>query len=147
MLENKDEYGQLLLINKKSEGLDLDNVLMSVSRQNNIVETVVIGHEGTVKEFVTAQDWAVDLRILVRSPEAQQNGQDNSEYPYKAVKEAIAFLKKGESYEVSNDVLRIFEITNVVIKSISIAATPHTNTQEIHVSAVSDETFELTVKD
>lgn len=90
--------------------------LISLSLQNNIVKTVVLGNErkGTVKEWIANDDYSISIKGVC--VEKSQEG-----YPSSQVETLRKISEHRGSIEVQNDLLRLFGIYSMCVESINYA--------------------------
>ncbi len=122
------------------ETYTFDEALINVSRQKNIVETVVVGRDGTVKEFISNGDFSLDIQIGIDS-------EDNISYPELELLKFEKLMSEKREIEVGSDFLLIFGITEIVIKSYSVPQQTHANRQVVTIQAVSDNPYLMKVKE
>jgi hypothetical protein len=145
MNEDKNKYSFLTLVSTTTgEELVLNNVLITTGRQNTIVETVVVGHSGTVKEFISTQDWNIDIQINVLTPD---DSEDITAYPLEEVRKIISYLDTHKSVTVINNYCDMLDIHTIVIKGASLGQSTHSNQQYISVNATSDTEFEMVLNE
>lgn len=105
--------------------------LISVNKAKNIKQTSVQGREGTVKEFISSQDWQVKIRGML----VGQNGN----YPENDVQDLLGKLELNTSLSVVSRYLNYFDITNLVVTDFSFSALEgFEDSQPIEISAISD---------
>lgn len=120
--------------------LELPDAVAAVSREDKIVSTALVGRDGTVKEYINAGDWAVNLVVGVQ---AVENGEILDDYPSEALRELRRLLDVKAAIEVQSEFLAIFDITKIVIKSYGATQMTEANYQALTISAVSDEDYEI----
>lgn len=120
--------------------LELPDAVAAVSRENRIVSTALVGRDGTVKEYINAGDWAVNLVVGVQ---AVRDGVIADEYPGDELRELRKLLEVKAAIEVHSEFLAIFDITKIVIKSYAATQMTEANYQAVSISAVSDEDYEI----
>ncbi|WP_301212403.1 DUF6046 domain-containing protein, partial [uncultured Alistipes sp.] len=92
--------------------LELPDAVAAVSRENRIVSTALVGRDGTVKEYINAGDWAVNLVVGVQ---AVRDGVIADEYPGDELRTLRQLLDTKTAIEVHSEFLAIFDITKIVI--------------------------------
>lgn len=111
--------------------------LVSISRQKTIVETATVGHgrNGTVKEFITAEDYTIDINGVIIA--------EGNAYPAQEVKALSDLFNKSEALEiVENLFFDLFGIERIVLKTISFdEMIGKESLQKYKITAVSDEPF------
>lgn len=119
--------------------LELQTVIMRVSKSKNIIQTEVTNRPGTVKEYINDGDYTISV-----------NGQITTEQRTVAPQETAfsldSFLSLGQTLEVSSTFLLVFGITNVVVVDYSIAERQGArNTYDFTINMMSDEPIELEI--
>ena len=119
--------------------LDLQNVVMRVSKQKNIVETEVTNRVGTVKEYISDSDYSISVQGVLVSEE-------RTVAPAETAKTLDTFLSLGQSLEVASTFLQIFDIFTIVVMDYTISerATAR-NTYDFRIEMKSDIPIELEV--
>lgn len=120
--------------------VELPDAVAAVSRENRIVSTALVGRDGTVKEYINAGDWAVNLVVGVQ---AVRDGVIADEYPGDELRTLRQLLDTKTAIEVHSEFLAIFDITKIVIKSYAATQMTEANYQAVSISAVSDEDYEI----
>lgn len=120
--------------------LELPDAVAAVSRENRIVSTALVGRDGTVKEYINAGDWAVNLVVGVQ---AVRDGVIADEYPGDELRTLRQLLDTKTAIEVHSEFLAIFDITKIVIKNYAATQMTEANYQSVSISAVSDEDYEI----
>lgn len=130
----------LTLENSKGERLTIDNAIVSVSQQKQIVTTQVVGRRGTVKEYISDGDYAVNISVGIQPIE---DGTIKDEYPIDGVRELRKFLTESESLRVQSTFLDLWEITRIVVKSFNATQATASNYQQVQITADSDEEYNV----
>ena len=130
----------LTLENSKGERLTIDNAIVSVSQQKQIVTTQVVGRRGTVKEYISDGDYAVNISVGIQPIE---NGTIKDEYPIDGVRELRKFLTESESLRVQSTFLDLWESTRIVVKSFNATQATASNYQQVQITADSDEEYNV----
>lgn len=120
--------------------VELPDAVAAVSRENHIVSTALVGRDGTVKEYIDAGDWSVNLVVGVQSV---RDGVIADEYPGDELRELRQLLDVKSAIEVHSEFLAIFDITKIVIKNYAATQMTEANYQALSISAVSDEDYEI----
>lgn len=120
-------------------GYDFEaGVIMQVALQKNIVETPVHGRQGTVKELISSQDYAITISGFIVAKDQQP--------PYTAMADLDNVLKIPSSLPIRSRYLAAFGINGIVIKSYEIGLYEASqNSAKFTITAVSDAVFELTI--
>lgn len=139
LLQGKPYFQTLKVSYKGSELLFPNEPLISIGLTKTIVETATVGKDrkGTVKEYITTEDYSLRIRGLCFNPESLQ------EYPSDQILELEKMFAINDSLEiVSNPFLELFQIRKIVLKDIDyedMAGMP--GMQKYTISAVSDQDF------
>lgn len=138
----RDRFALCTLIFRKQDGdqLEMNDALVSVSRKKNIVTTQLVGMDGTVKEYVNADDYTVKIAVGVQ---AVKDGVFVDEYPTEGIKELRAFFDLNEPIMVNSTFLEIFDIDLLVITDFSVEQATESNYQPITLSALSDTEYNV----
>ena len=100
-----DENGQLF----QFDDFVLETVLLSVTQNKNIVRTKIQGKKGSVKEYISLDDYSVQVNgIIVGS---------NGAYPKNDVQTLLTILNCNEALTVTSWYLQLFGINALVIDS------------------------------
>lgn len=135
-------YALCTLDLRKEDGtrLTIPDAIVAVSRERRIVSTDIVGRNGTVKEYINEGDWQLNIVLGIQ---AVRSGVITDDYPAEELKALRKFLDEPKAIEVASEFLKIFDITRIVVKSVSLTQETHANYQEVNISAVSDETYEI----
>lgn len=120
---------------------EFEEAFCNVSRQKNIVETTVVGLEGTVKEHISNGDYMIDISLGIMKSD------HSDEYPAKEVAEFVKLLSENKEIEVGSEFLDMYKIKNIVIKSHSNPQETWSNRQPMSIQAVSDKQYLMRLKD
>ena len=119
------------------EGIEIDEVLISVSMQKNVVTTAIMGRNGTVKEYVSDGDYSITIQGALASNE-------NDNYPVAKFASLLEILKAPVSVKVESEFLAQFDIDEIVIVNYDFPQSEgFRDLQYFGISAVSDEPIEL----
>ncbi len=138
----RDRFALCTLYFKKESGeqLEMNDAVVSVSRKKNVVKTQLVGMDGTVKEYVNADDYTVKIAVGVQ---AVKDGVFVDEYPTEGIKQLRAFFDMNEPILVNSAFLEIFDIDRLVITDFSVAQATESNYQPISLSALSDQEYNV----
>ena len=131
---------ELTLQNEAGERIVMNDAVVAVSRTKNIVTTQLVGRDGTVKEYINAGDYQLNILVGVA---AVRDGVIVDEYPEDGLRELRAFLDGNTALDVHSAFLDIFDINKVVIKSYSLTQDTASNYQSLNISAISDEEYTI----
>ncbi len=138
----RDRYALCTLYFKKENGeqLEMNDAVVSVSRKKHIVTTQLVGMDGTVKEYVNADDYNIKIAVGVQ---AVKDGVFVDEYPTEGIKQLRAFFDLNEPIIVHSAFFEIFDIDRIVITDFSVAQATESNYQPISLSALSDKEYNV----
>lgn len=124
------------------EPAQLLQVLATLSRTKQVVQTSVQGRNGTVKEYISAGDYSITLQGAIFDS-------NKTKYPADAVKTLVRLLDAAESLKVVSPYLNdIFDIHYLVVLSYDMpqeAGFQHK--QAFSIKAVSDDIPELIIQE
>lgn len=131
---------ELTLENAWGERLVMNDAIVAISRAKNIVTTQMVGHSGTVKEYISEGDYELNIAVgLV----AAKDGVIVDEYPTDGVRTLCRILNEGEALSVYSPFLSLFDINHIVVKSFSLTQMTESNYQTVNISAMSDDTYNI----
>lgn len=134
----------LRLERENGEGLTFADAVAAASREHRIVSTALTGRDGTVKEYINADDWSVNIVLGLQHTEG---GVIADEWPGTEVREVRKLLETKEALRVHSEFLDALNIGRLVIKSYTVRQMTEANYQVYEISAVSDEDYEIFSKD
>ena len=118
----------------------LNNAVISVSKQKEVVKTVLVGRKGgTVKEYITDGDYQVNISLGLVA--VDENGKQIDQYPEQAVALLRRALEVDAALTVSSLFLDLFEINKIVVTGFSAKQMTYSNQQTIEVTAISDTDY------
>lgn len=116
----------------------LQTVLCTVSRASIIIKTQIQGKNGTVKEYISKDDFAITINGIIVG--------ENGQYPQA---EALALQRMADApvaIPVVSRFLNALDIYNVVVDDYSMPQTAGgISKQEFTINAISDEPVELQI--
>ena len=121
--------------------------LISLNMEKNIVTTALQGRNGTIKEYISDGDYNITIDAGISNYTIDQEGEHNIDYPIDAVAELKNILCLPETLEVQSDFLEIFGIKSAVVKSFDLQQETHSNRQSINIQMLSDEPYEIRLKE
>ena len=130
----------LRLERENGESLTFADAVAAASREHRIVSTALTGRNGTVKEYINAGDWAVNIVLGLQCVE---NGEIADKWPDNELRQLRKLLEAGEALSVHSKFLDALHINRIVIKSYSLRQMTEANYQVVEISAVSDEDYEI----
>ncbi|MGV0919722.1 DUF6046 domain-containing protein [Empedobacter falsenii] len=120
--------------------------LISLNLPKNIVTTALQGKNGTIKEYINNDDYQITLEAAVDSYLGNETSDARFDYPKDKISELIKMLKTPDELIIVSDFLKLFEINSVVVKDFSLTQETHTNRQSISIQLLSDEPYEIKLK-
>ena len=118
----------------------LNNAVVSISKQKEIVKTVLVGRKGgTVKEYISDGDYQVNISIGLVA--VDENGKQIDQYPEQAVSILRRVCEIDQALTVSSLFLDLFEINKIVVTGFSAKQMTYANEQTIEVTAISDTDY------
>lgn len=122
-----------------TEDLLLDSAIVSFGQPKNVVKTPVAGRDGTFKEFIADGDFEINIKGAIAF-----NGQ---QWPKDEVLKLRQYLKLKKAIGVIHERLNAFGIYEMVITDYKINESPFFNLQPYEITAVSEEPFEMMIKE
>ncbi|MCF0184086.1 MAG: hypothetical protein HUK01_07110 [Bacteroidaceae bacterium] len=137
-----DRYVLCTLTFRKANGeqLQMSDAVVSVSLRKNIVATQLTGMDGTVKEYVNADDYTVKIAVGVI---ATEDGVMVDKYPSEGIKELRGFFDLKEPIAVYSQFLDLFDIDRIVITGFDLTQRTESNIQPISITALSDREYNV----
>lgn len=123
------------------ESLEIDDIVINLSRQKQIIKTALTGLDGTIKEYICQGDYDISMTLGIVATDV--NGAIIDEYPEEGVREVKKFLDLNEQLKVQSPFLDLFDISRIVITGYSLKQSTESNRQVIEIKALSDEDFEI----
>ena len=118
----------------------LPDAVVSLTRTKQITTTQVVGMEGTVKEYISNGDYELTIQVGIQGT---AEGRLADVYPEYALRELRRYLDVNKPIEVQSVFLDIYEINRLVIKSFSITQMTESNYQELSITALSDNEYNV----
>ena len=115
--------------------------------EKNIVTTALQGRNGPIKEYISDGDYNITIDAGISNYTIDQEGEHNIDYPIDAVAELKNILSLPETIEVQSDFLEIFGIKSAVVKSFDLQQETHSNRHSINIQMLSDEPYEIRLKE
>lgn len=137
---NGIDYGGILTNNAADDGFKIDTVLADVTIVKQIVKTNIQGLNGSVKEYISQNDYQVTIRGALVDPNGQK-------YPEDQVKQLVEYCEVPESIRIYSRFLNDnFNIQYLAIEEVNLPQVEGTeNVQLFEIKAVSDDPIELTI--
>lgn len=102
------------------DGIRIDTVLFDVTIEKNIVRTPINGRNGTIKQFISMGDYAINCQgIIIGESDAVNSGFDVSRtdlVPEAEIRKLNEILNVPQEIEVVSEFLDFFDISTVVIQ-------------------------------
>lgn len=131
----------ILFDEENSLELKVDTVLFDVNRPKIMERSVVQGRDGRVKEFISHDDYNINIRGLLVSPE-------KGLYPLDDMNALIKLCDLKKEIKITSDYLALFGITDIVIQnSFFPQRRGHQNTQLFSLRCYSDKPVELIINE
>ena len=131
----------LELKNSKGESLQMNEVILSISLQKQIVTTAINGLEGTIKEYISNGDYQIDITAAVVATDDNKNIVDK--YPEEGIHQLQQYLNQNETLTAKSPLLRMFDITHLVVSQYAIACDAASNHQVVTIKALSDKDYTI----
>lgn len=121
-------------------GIDLKNVIYDVSYGKNVVQTAIVGRNGTVKELISLTDKTVNIKGVLVSP--------NTEYPEEQVQRLLEITELQTDIEVISPFLALFKVYNLVILDCKFPMREgYRNLQAFELNCISDNPLEVSINE
>lgn len=130
----------LLLRLEDGTELSLPDAVVAMTRTKQIVTTAVVGMAGTVKEYIADGDFDINIAVGLQGT---QDGLIADVYPEEALRQLRKFLEVDKPIQVQSAFFDLFEINRLVIKSYSLTQATASNYQELSISALSDNEYNV----
>ena len=130
----------LLLRLEDGAELSIPDAVVAMTRTKQIVTTQVVGMVGTVKEYISDGDFDINIAVGIQGVE---DGKVANVYPEEGVRELRKFLEVDKPISVQSAFFDLFEINRLVIKSYSLTQATESNYQELTISALSDNEYNV----
>lgn len=114
------------------------DAIVSVTKQKIIQTTQVVGMTGTIKEYISSGDYEINMYIGLYSDVAFSD-----EYPESSVRELVGILESDSEIGVQSAFLDLFDINRIVIKNYSLLQQTDSSRQEVSLSALSDDEYNV----
>ena len=130
----------LLLRLEDGTELSIPDAVVAMTRTKQIVTTQVVGMSGTVKEYISDGDFDINIAVGIQGVE---DGKVANVYPEEGLRELRKFLEVEKPISVQSAFFDLFEINRLVIKSYSLTQGTESNYQELTISALSDNEYNV----
>jgi len=129
-----------LVITVPDKGLlVINDAIVNVSKQKEIVKTVLVGRKGTVKEYICDGDYQISITVGLVAVDT--NNKQIDQYPEKALGVLREVLDLDRALEVSSAFLDLFDVHKIVVTGFSSKQTTYSNRQAVEITAVSDTDY------
>jgi hypothetical protein len=131
--------GEPIFLPCRIGGLLLPNEpTISISNRKTIVETPMVGRNGTVKELINLEDYELTIRGIAL------NHQDTINYPEDMIKALHQLYRRNESLEIECGLTALLNLKYIVLKSFSLPEMQGVqHAQAYEFTAVTDTVFTL----
>ncbi|MBP1637451.1 MAG: hypothetical protein H6Q18_240, partial [Bacteroidetes bacterium] len=129
------------LIKSDGKKFMLQNTVSSIVSKKTIVETQLVNQQGSVKEEISIDDWEINVKGIIISPDM--------DYPDQQVLELRQLYKTSESLEIENARTSLLFEDNekVVLKNLKFPEVKgFENMQAFECDLVSDIEFKLIIE-
>lgn len=121
-----------------TDEIRLQTVLCTVSRPTSIVKTQIQGNPGTVKEYISKDDYAITINGIITG--------SNGQYPMSDVISLQGMMEAPVAIPIVSRFLNALGIYNIVIEDYSMPQTAGgISKQEFTINAVSDDPLQLQI--
>lgn len=124
-----------------SQEIILINAVQTVELKNTIISTPVQGISGTVKEYISAQDYLVTMSGSII-------GNDPNTYPRTDFQKFIRIIETADWIEVVSEYLKLFGIHYLVMDHYRCTQTPgFQHLQNFEIVFLSDKDVQLVINE
>lgn len=95
------------------DGLNIEDVLVTVGNTKNIIETTLQGRNGTVKEYISDGDYVITITGKIY-------GKGMNNYPQQDVQKLHNICTVPQTIKVTSTFLKMFNVEDIVVKSYTI---------------------------
>lgn len=138
-----DVVRNLLVLSTQDDAVSLVfvDININVAQENEVKKTPLLKRSGSIKEFIQAKDYVVNVKgsLMSSSPGA---------FPYDMLQSLARLLKTPETLKVANKYLEAFDIYNVVVERVDFKQQEqkYMNVLPFTIKLISDENYELEVE-
>ncbi|MBO6185052.1 MAG: hypothetical protein J6O88_10275 [Chryseobacterium sp.] len=144
--EDEKSYSIVDLLNRKFKEILLKECIITVSQEKNIISTTIQGRSGTIKEYISDDDYQITLDIGLSNFDF--NKELNSfDYPISTVEEFLEMLRLAVPITLHSDFLMVFGIETAIVKSYNLQQETYSNRQSIVVNMISDSNYYIKKKE
>lgn len=117
--------------------LYLDTVLYDINQSKILVKTTIPGRTGSIKEYVSDDDYEISIKGAIIHPVKGQ-------YPMDRVRDFRDLMKAPRNLDVTSTLLQLWEIDEIVIEDYSLPQREgYENMQLFKITALSDIPIEF----
>jgi hypothetical protein len=114
--------------------------LFDITGQRNIIKTPMQGKDGTVKEYISDDDYLITIRGFLIN-------YDSPGYPEQQLQELMQVINAKVAIGITSQVFNLLDIHNIVIERWSFPAVEgYENMQPFELECTSDQPVELEIK-
>lgn len=124
-------------LTETADDITIKSAVCKVTLKKTIVSTAIAGHDGTVKECISAQDYEIEASF------ALINTVD--EYPAEAMRRLSDLARKNSAVYIDSAFLRLFDIDRAVVATMEVSQETYGNTQSVLLKLDSDDDYEVEV--
>lgn len=125
----------------KEKRIQFLDAIVTVTEGFNIVKTVLAGRSGTVKEYISANDY--EVKII-----ASLNSEKPYAYPANDLQDLISLLNSGEQIEVISEYIALFGIQYLVCeRAMFRQQSGIQNKQGVELNFLSDKDVQLIIEE
>lgn len=118
-----------------------DAPLVSVSQRKNIIRSEVTNRPGSVKEYISLDDYEIKIMGLLCN-------HDGNALPFDKIEDLNNLLKSNQALEIESKLLNACGVFNIVVNNYEFKATgKFINVMPYEISAWSDNPIELSLDD
>lgn len=120
-----------------ADDIHITSAVCKVAMTKRIVTTAITGRDGTVKEYIAAEDYEIEVNFTIINTA--------DEYPAEAMRQLATLAREKQAVYVDSEFLRLFDIDRVVIKRVETEQTTYGNTQTVKFIMDSDDEYDIAV--
>lgn len=130
----------LLLRLEDGTELSIPDAVVAMTRIKQIVTTQVVGMTGTVKEYISDGDFDINISVGIQG---LKDSKLADIYPEEGLRQLRPFLEVDKPIRVQSAFFDLFEINRLVIKGYSLTQATESDYQELSISALSDNEYNV----
>lgn len=123
----------------------LKEVLISISKEKNIVSTTIPAREGTIKEYIGADDYNITVDVGISDTDLEKE-KYSTDYPLDKVEEFIKIINQPLELEVQSDFLELFNIKSAIVTGYNLQQETHSNRQSLSIKMISETPYLIRLK-